>query len=235
MRKRLLTLLLIAIVCSVFIPFLLYNGYLHFNYPSFKEFPIRGIDISHHQGNINWKELEKENISFIFIKATEGGNFKDPKFKENWDHAKSSKYAVGAYHFYSLCKTGTEQADNFIASVPKEPGSLPPVIDLEFGGNCKAEKSKDQVIREIQDYIDKMKDHYGEPPIIYVTTDFYTIYLINNFKECPIWIRDIYSKPKLPDNREWLFWQYANRGHLSGIKGFVDLNVYKGDRIKLRK
>ena len=44
-----------------------------------------------------------------------------------------------------------------------------------------------------------------------------------------IWIRNIYHEPSLPDNREWVFWQYASRGHLDGISTYVDLNVFNGN------
>ena len=105
--------------------FLLYKGYLRFNYPSSEEFPVRGIDISHHQGEIRWDELKKEAIEFVFIKATEGGDFTDPKFADNWRNAQKNNYHVGAYHFYRICKNGKEQAENFIRIVPKTPDNLP--------------------------------------------------------------------------------------------------------------
>ena len=175
------------------------------------------------------------NISFIFIKATEGGDFKDPQFNENYKNAKKCGFPVGAYHFYRFCKTGNEQADNFIAAVQKGQSELPPVVDLEFGGNCQTDKTKNQIIREIQDYILKIKDYYHQQPIIYVTSEFYDIYIADYFKDCPVWIRDIYNNPKLPDNRKWMFWQFANKGHLSGIDGYVDLNVFNGDSIAFGK
>ncbi len=219
----------VILSCGI-IAFLFYKGYLRFNYPSSEEFPIIGIDLSHHQGNINWNKLKDENISFIFIKATEGADFKDPKFKYNWNNAKRYGYSVGAYHFYRLCKTGIEQANNFIETVPKEPGSLPPAIDLEFGANCKTDKSGLLIIKEIGDFIATITKYYGQEPIIYSTKEFYSDYLINNFRQCPVWIRDIYSHPMLPDNRGWTIWQFANRGHLNGINGFIDLNVYYSNR-----
>lgn len=207
---------------------------MRFNYPSYEDFPVQGIDISHHQGNIDWVKLETENISFVFIKATEGGDFQDPRFYINWENAKKNSHSVGAYHFYRLCKTGIEQANNFIATVPKT-SSLPPVVDLEFGGNCQTNYSQDRLIQEIQDYLDVVTEYYGQIPIIYVTKDFYERLLINQFMDYPIWIRDIYGRPKLEDNRDWLFWQFSNRGRLNGIEGYIDLNVFKGDKEDFKK
>ncbi len=225
---------IIGILLIIFTMVMFYKGYVRFNYPSYKEFPIQGIDISHHQGDIDWNKLRKENISFVFIKATEGGDFKDKKFQDNLENAKNNGLAVGAYHFYRLCKNGLEQADNFIQTVPKIK-SLPPVVDLEFDGNCQTNKAEEQIKREIQDFFDKLEKYYEQIPIIYATKEFYDKYLQNQFIDYPIWIRDIYKRPTLKDNRNWTFWQFANRGHLSGIEGYVDLNVFNGDKNQFEK
>ncbi|GAA0192568.1 GH25 family lysozyme [Fulvivirga kasyanovii] len=208
---------------------LLYTGYLRFNYPDPDKFPVRGIDISHHQGKIRWEELQAESIDFVIIKATEGGDYKDPLFDENWSHSRRYGYKTGAYHFYRLCKEGKEQAANFIAVVPAHPDNLPPVIDLEFEGNCDAGRSEAQIIKEIRECLNALERHYGKTPVIYATREFYDEYIEGDFLSYPIWIRDIYRQPKLENNREWLIWQYANRGHLKGIDTYVDLNVMAPD------
>jgi lysozyme len=212
MKSKLWIILALLLLMALSVILMFYKGILRFNYPSHQQFPIQGVDISHHQGDIDWNELTTEDISFIFIKATEGGDYKDPSFQVNWT------------------KSGAEQADNFISSVPKGEGNLPPAIDLELGGNCQSDKSDEEVIRDIQTYIDKVSAYYEQTPIIYATTEFYERYLNNQFIACPIWIRDIYSNPKLPDNRHWTFWQFANRGHLKGINGYIDLNAFNGDK-----
>ncbi|UOQ64973.1 glycoside hydrolase family 25 protein [Hymenobacter volaticus] len=235
MKRKLLVIVTLGILIIVSVAFMFYQGLLRLNYPSYEQFPIQGIDISHHQGDIDWNELTKDKISFVFIKATEGGDFKDPKFQANWANAKNTNLLVGAYHFYRLCKTGTEQANNFMSTVPKNDKNLPPVIDLELGGNCQTNKTDEQIIQEIQDYINIIKEHYGQAPIIYVTIEFYDKFLQNRFTDYPIWIRDIHSKPELSDKRSWTFWQFANRGHIKGINGYVDFNVFNGDKSKFQE
>jgi lysozyme len=232
MKKVILGLLVIVCTGAVLID-LIYDGIIRFNYPSRKEFPIVGIDISHHQGKIDWKKLQTEDISFVIIKATEGGDFKDPEFKANWENSKRFGYKVGAYHFYRLCKSGKEQAANFIQTVPADKNDLPPAIDLEFGGNCTTPQTKEEILREIQEFLDTVHMFYDKRPILYATKEFYDAFLVGEFREYPIWIRDIYWRPKLKDNRKWTFWQFANRGHLNGIDTYVDLNVYNGDTLRL--
>ena len=203
-------------------------GYIRFNYPDREEYPIRGIDISHHQDIIDWDVLKRSDLDFAFIKATEGGDHKDTQFRRNWERAGDIGLIRGAYHFFTFCKPGHEQALNFIQSVPVDKNALPPAIDLEFGGNCKARPSKEEVQQEINVFAKLVEQRYGKTPIIYTTNDSYIAFLEGENLGYPIWIRDIYSEPKLPDGAKWDFWQFANRGRLHGINGFVDLNVYNG-------
>lgn len=208
---------------------LLYKGCLRFNYPSDAEFPIKGIDVSHHQKEIDWSKIKEQKIKFAFIKATEGEDFKDNKFGHNWAMAKENGIDVGAYHFFTFCKRGEVQARNFIETVLYEPNSLPPVIDLEYGGNCKLNKSKQEVLAEIERLEALLFDRYKKRPILYVTEEFYQDFLVGSFLQNPIWIRSVFRRPKVLVGRSWLFWQYANRGHLKGINTYVDLNVFNGD------
>ncbi|MBL4650905.1 MAG: glycoside hydrolase family 25 protein [Aureispira sp.] len=193
------------------------------------KYPIQGIDISHHQGVIDWKSLKQEaKVQFVFMKATEGGNFKDTKFQYNWKAAKEIGIRRGAYHFYSFCKAGAEQAANFISSVPIDKNALPPVVDLEFLGSCKKRPPVQEAIKEIQIFLDLLEKQYGKPPILYTTYAFYEVYLKEDLTSYDLWLRDIQKEPIL-ENRNWKFWQFSNRGTRKGIKGNVDLNVFYGN------
>ncbi|MEM7008660.1 MAG: GH25 family lysozyme [Thermodesulfobacteriota bacterium] len=227
-----MTRLIVILVTAVFLGLLAILffelGYVRFNYPDKAVYPVHGLDISHHQDVIDWDILEREDISFVIIKATEGGDHKDTKFEHNWQRAGEIGLVRGAYHFFTFCKTGKEQAQNFTETVPVEKDSLPPAIDLEFGGNCSARPPKEEVLREITEFARITEQKYGKTPIIYATRQSYRSFLEGEEIEYPIWIRNIYHKPTLPDGREWTFWQYANRGRLYGINGFVDFNVFNG-------
>lgn len=198
------------------------------NNPNRKAYPIFGIDISHHQGRVEWDKLKTEDVNFIFMKATEGGDYKDSMFLFNWNLAKTLKIKRGAYHYFTFCKNGRDQANNFIEAVKLQKGDLPPVIDLEFGGNCKRNVfNREQLTREIEAFMQVIENNYCEKAIIYTTPDFYKDYISGNFLEHPIWIREVLSKPHLPDNRKWMFWQYRV-DTLQGIDGEVDMNVFNG-------
>jgi len=193
------------------------------------DFEIKGINISHHDGDINWGELGERRLSFIFIKATEGGDFVDDKFESNWKHAQESGYAVGAFHYYKICTDWKLQADNFISVVPITKGALPPVIDLEDEADCK---SVADVKYELEMLIDALKQHYGQEPILYVNPivpdSFFYKYVAGDFYDSVMWYRDGYKAPT--PERKWLFWQYNSRGLVEGIKNFTDLDLFQGSR-----
>nr|WP_207761436.1 GH25 family lysozyme [Leptospira perolatii] len=205
------------------------TGKIWFVYPSEKQYPIRGIDVSNHQGKINWAIVPKTEVSFVYIKATEGGDFQDKSFRANWRQAKNVGFPTGAYHFFTLCRSGLEQAQNFIRTVPKEANSLPPVLDLEFTGNCSERPQIDDVQKEIKDYLKKVDFHYGTKTVLYLTYEFKDKYLGKDFEDYPVWIRDIFKHPNTFSDLKWVLWQFNSRGAISGVTGPVDINVLNPD------
>lgn len=218
---------------------LLYNGIIWFNNPSQEEYPVRGIDVSSHQGLIDWGVLSHQNIDFVFIKATEGSTFKDKMFDYNWKNASKTNLKVGAYHFFSFESSGITQAENFIRTVPVQRGMLPPVIDFEFYGDVeKNPLTKEKTQEILNDIISALELHYGQTPIIYATPKAYNSYLKDEYNDYPIWIRDIIRKPDWLGNDNWTFWQYSNREVLKGYKGkekYIDMNVFNGTEIDFQK
>lgn len=205
-------------------------GWLRFNYPSAREFPVRGIDVSHHQGAIDWQKVAADGNTFVFLKATEGGDFVDSAFTTNWLAAGTAGLVRGAYHFFTFCRPAADQLKHLIAKVPAEPGTLPPTLDLEFGGNCAQLPTRAKLIADVSFMIQGIEAHYGKRPILYMTPDFAAQFYDSAFPVTPVWIRDVFGRPSLPAGRPWDFWQYANRGKVDGVMGPVDLNVFRGER-----
>jgi len=83
-------------------------------------------------------------MSFAFIKATEGLGNEDAYFKRNWKKVRDAGLARGAYHFFLATKSGKAQAENFINSVELEPGDLPPVLDIEQTYGIPPDKLRDR-------------------------------------------------------------------------------------------
>jgi len=204
-------------------------GFFRFSYPSVARYPIRGIDVSHHQGRIDWQRVAVDEVTFAYIKASEGGDWRDPLFAANYDGAAAAGLAVGAYHFFTLCRDGLSQAQNFIALVPDS--ALPPAIDLEYVGNCKTRPSVENFLIELSAFTDAIEAHYGVKPIIYTTRSFYRDYLAASpIGTDSLWVRDLFGTASWPKDREALFQQYASNGRHAGIEGPVDLNIFLGSK-----
>ena len=143
------------------------------NYP--EGYEIHGIDISHHQGRIDWDDLKDNGsinkcpISFIMIKATEGATQTDENFRDNFFQARENGFTRGAYHFYSVHTPAEQQAYHFIKTVKLENGDLPPVLDVEH-------KPKDQTDAEFKasvlQWLDLVEKHYRVKPILYTYFKF---------------------------------------------------------------
>lgn len=210
------------------------GGVIILNSHTAKSYEVRGVDVSSYQGDINWELLAEQNVSFAFIKATEGSSFVDKYFDTNYKNAQKTDISVGAYHFFSYDSSGKTQAENFINNVPPHIGMLPPVIDLEFyGDKASNPPARDKVDTELKAMLSALEDHYGLKPIIYATELSYELYLDGDYKDYDIWIRNVITRPKLSDGREWTFWQYTNREILDGYVGkekFIDVNVFFGTR-----
>jgi lysozyme len=209
------------------------TGLLRCNYLSKDRYPIQGLDISHHQGRVDWKMVERQEFDFVYLKASEGGDWVDPAFSTNWRMARHTRMKTGAYHFYRLNRTGIQQAGNFIRTVPVDETALPPVVDLEEANTWG--KPKEQVLSEVGDYLTLVHAWYGKKPVIYTTAEFYEAYLKHRFPGTRIWIRNILRLPGLPDGKAWTLWQFANRAHVEGIATQVDLNAFRGDSTAFRR
>lgn len=216
---------------------------------------IMGLDISKFQGEIDFKKLKENNISFIFVKATEGEDFKDIMFDNNLKNGKSVNILMGAYHFYRLCENGKKQAEFFIKNVKKDLIDLPPVIDLELFRNCRNKNSIDFEIKEFKEFFFSLKNHYNTKLIIYTTIDTYSEFrkLFNTLNSDDHYLfvritdRAINSKNYinifgLSDEEEirkifeenWVFWQALDTYKIDGIEGKVDLDYFKGSIEELK-
>lgn len=200
-------------------------------------YEVRGADVSHHQGLIDWAALAQDDVDFVYIKSTEGSTHVDEAFQDNWDGARSQGLVTGAYHFFSFDSSGAAQARNVIRTVPMAPGMLPPVVDVEAYGRYHDELPDAHSAQPIlDDLLARLENHFGRPAIIYTTTSVYEALIRDNYPDNPIWIRSVLTPaPSLADGREWTFWQYSNRDHRSGIATYVDMNVFSGNQRQFDK
>lgn len=199
-------------------------------------YAIHGIDVSHYQSVIDWEDVKamqvkKINIGFSFIKATEGTDDVDERFKQNWRGAKKAGIVRGAYHFFNPYRNGKVQAQNFIKTVDLKPGDMPPVLDVEDAGRL----SKDVLQQRVGEWLTAVEIRYGIKPVIYTGADFYKSYLEGRFDDYPLWVAHYLVKDKPRVSRQWHFWQHNESGRVNGINAYVDFNVFNGDSTAFAK
>ena len=246
-HKNIITIIIIIILITFIIYLMIMNGYIIPTKIEAEKYEVKGVDVSEYQGEIDWDKIESQGISFAFIKATEGSKSKDNYFDTNFTKLKQmDNMLIGCYHFFSFETTGEEQAQNYInvvGNVENDSSLIIPIVDIEYYSYYKkAKPSKEWILEELQNLLDKMEEEYKIKPIIYTTIEFYNDYLKDNFKYnnnnnnegYDLWIRNIISNPSLNlENTEWKFWQYTGKGRLDGYKGeekFIDLNVFNGSK-----
>lgn len=200
-------------------------------------YTIHGIDVSHHNENIDWFKVkhsddDKVEINFCFVKATEGTDLKDQDFEYNFNGAKREGLIRGAYHFYVPWADPKLQAQNFIESVRLEEGDFVPVVDFEIHG--KGRKVRENLVENVRRFINIIENHYGSKPIIYTNAYIYRQYIKNNFDEYPLWISD-YDSQKLEgyENAKLMIWQHSSEGKIDGVNGNVDFNVFVASKSHL--
>ncbi len=228
----LITLGIIAIAADLII--LLYTGKIWFNSPSRKDYPVQGIIVSSLQGELNFNAFEVENISFAYIKATEGDSLIDDQFKASWENSEKSTVKTGAYHKFSFSDDGKSQAENFIKTVGKISSSgyrLIPAVEITKSGISLAySPDKDSIVNNLKEFCSAVKDEYGFNPIIITGDSFYEDYLKDDFSAFTLWITDLLSEPK---SINWSFWTYSPRGKINGVsnaKNYVNMSVFRGSR-----
>lgn len=228
MLRHVLTISLVAVAG---IAALLGGGWLYFlNFaPDPAKYPVRGIDVSRHQGTIDWRAVSADNVRFAYLKASEGGDMVDTTFAANLAAAQSAGIAVGAYHFFTFCRPGADQAANFLATVPRGIPMLPPVVDIEYSGNCSTRPTVEAMARELDAFIAPVEAAFGRPVLLYVMGDALETYR-EAIPQRVHWVRWLAMEPWEPG---WAFWQYHDRGHVAGIDGEVDLNVFSGSAADL--
>ena len=183
---------------------------------------VLGLDVSAHQGEIAWDQVAGDGYSFAYIKATEGSGYTDERFAENWKGARGAGLTPGAYHYFSLCSSGADQARDFLAAAPPDDSALPPALDLEFDGACQERPSTEAAQQEIDAFTTAVEKAWGRRLVIYSSSDWRRQYGLPVTDSRPDWL---FSEAGRPQQEDWALWQFRFDGEVSGITGRVDVDV----------
>ena len=197
---------------------------------------VYGVDVSEYQGVIAWDKIaiinEGKSVDFIIIRATAGKNYRDRYFTSNWRESGNKNLLRGAYHYFRPNENSTQQAYNFIENVKLSSGDLPPILDIE---RISKVQSISSLKMGIKNWMEIVENHYGIKPILYTGAHYYKDHLADNFSRYNLWVAN-YNEVDLPLKKyNWIMWQFSDNGTASGIKGPVDLDLFKGSIVELKK
>ncbi|NMM80896.1 hypothetical protein B2J86_08150 [Acidovorax sp. SRB_14] len=219
-----------------------------FVFPEHANDGVYGVDVSHHNGQVPWTNFAVSGVKFVYIKASQGANFRDPKFEANWRASADAGIIRGAYHFLTAGADGAEQAKNYLALVTKSGGfagnDLTPVLDLEWDfekvGDAKVDRwSKlpvDEIVRVVKAWLDTVEGATGRRPMIYTAASWWNERMAGSLllKDYPHWIADYRQlnfkngAPLKVMQHDYLVWQFTDVGAIGGAGVKFDVNKLKG-------
>ena len=201
-----------------------------------------GIDVSKHNGSIDWEQVKKSGIQFAIIRAGnrgygEAGNMvEDPYFVQNMNGAIANGIKVGVY-YYSQAITVEEAIQEAEATLRmiQDNGfagklSLPIVIDTEASGGRADSMTKEQRTTVVKAFCERIKQA-GYTPMVYANKSWLKNNLImSELEQYEVWVAhyvktdDPINNPTDYDGR-FEIWQYTSEGSVPGISGNVDIDI----------
>src|SRR4051794_1044789 len=196
-----------------------------------------GVDVSYHQGTIDWAQVAASGTRFAFIRASAGTLTGDSAYQANHSGAHAANLAVGSYHFANpdtAPNDALNEANWFLANATIARGDLLPVLDFETANGLDAAF----LAAWAQTWLDRVESATGVRPLIYTNSSFWSGSMANTdaFARSGygLWIASwtTAGQPTVPASgwggAGWTFWQHTSTGTVPGITGAVDLDRYAG-------
>ena len=187
---------------------------------------VHGIDLSHYQGEVFWEAIgDNSKMAYVYLKATEGGDRIDDKYEQNIELAHKYGLKVGSYHFFRPKTPLKLQLENFKAQCRPSQQDLIPMIDVE----TKQGLSNDAFRDSLMTFLTMVEKAYHQKPLVYTGTNFYNKYMSGSMNGYKLMIAQYSSnEPVLNDGNDYMLWQYTGKGHIDGIRGYVDKSRFMG-------
>jgi len=198
-----------------------------FAFPPSSDEIYEGIDVSEWQGTIDFKAVSDSGIDIVYIRASEGSDYIDPYFRENYENAKANGFKTGFYH-YLTARTEEEaraEAEFFVGNIKGTEPECKLAMDFEAFGDLNLEE-----INEISKvFLERVQELSGKECVIY--SDAYNareVFDKELAQKYAIWVAD-YFVEEPEDNGKWSSWvgfQFTDRGRINGIDGNVDRDKF---------
>jgi len=180
----------------------------------------RGVDISNLNGNVDMPYIKNAGNEFVICRATEGtsgNNSTDPYYHQNIANAKASGLKTGAYHFSHFADIAKEESElqNFLNFIQ---GTSPDMVVLDAENSCQGD-----VTGLCLDFLNRIATIAR--PLIYTYSAWLKTHLNKSIMKYPLWIAEYgVSSPDISFYDGYSIWQYTDKGQISGVSGYVDMN-----------
>ena len=165
-------------------------------------------------------------MSYVYLKATEGGDRIDSQYERNIDLAHRHGLKVGSYHFFRPTVDLYSQLKNFTAQCLPGEQDLIPMLDVETTGKL----SDSEFCDSLHKFLDMLEGTYNQKPLVYTYRNFYNEHLVGQLAEYHLMVAMYADEPPvLADKRDYIIWQYTCKGRISGFGGNVDKSCLMGD------
>lgn len=187
---------------------------------------VHGIDLSHYQGEVFWDAIgANTKMTYVYLKATEGGDRIDDKYERNIELAHLHGLKVGSYHFYRAKTEQLRQLENFKTQCLPGQQDLIPMIDIESTGGL----STDEFCDSLFCFLQLVEEAYHQKPLLYTYTNFYNRHLCGKIDGYQLMIAQYTDRePVLADERDFSMWQYTSKGRIAGVSGYIDKSRFMG-------
>lgn len=199
-----------------------YSKYV--NRPERYESPLFGIDVSHHQGKIDWDKVP-DSVQFVYVKCTEGKTYSDPMYRYNVWQARRHGFEVGSYHFFRMTSGAQDQFSHFLSRIDTANQTLVPMVDVEVNDGADYCVLQDSLYV----FVKLVEDHFGVKPMIYCPQRLYARYFGPDKASMAFWggypmylARYRPGAPIMRGVHQYTIWQYSERGKVEGIEKHVD-------------
>ncbi|MFE2375729.1 lysozyme [Streptomyces sp. NPDC059398] len=205
-----------------------------------KSWGTEGVDVSSHQGSVDWSRLWRSGVKFAYIKGTESTSYRNPSFAQQYNGSYRAGIIRGAYHFATPnTSTGATQARYFLAhggGWSKDGKTLPGALDLEYnpyGASCYG-LSHQSMVNWIRDFARTYKAKTSRDVVLYTSTNWWKSCTGNNSGFAgtnPLWVPHYGSSAgALPAGwKHQTIWQYTSKGATVG-----DHNRFNGNLSRVK-
>ena len=189
---------------------------------------VLGIDISHHNGVVNWKQVANAGYKFAYLKLTEGKSYIDKTTYNNYIGAKNAGLRVGFYHFAHPTNDPIAEVEFFLKKLGDMKADLPHCLDLEESNGL----SKAKVAAFALKWMEYLQQKTGITPVLYTGYSFLDNFT-KNMAKYPLWVARYSGSNRVKGFNSpgsstiwssWAMFQFTDSGKVSGIKGNVDIN-----------